>query len=159
MQSRARIGITLLAVALAGGLALGFYPQAVGVDLVVATKGSLQVTVEEEGKTRVRDRYVISAPVTGMARRIDLSVGDVLKAGQVVAIIEPARSSAARTTGTTLRMCARDASSGTTPPYFAWTSCCEATTSDRTRQPSSTTAAAVSSHELSSPSTLISWAR
>jgi HlyD family secretion protein len=94
MQSRARIGITLLAVALAGGLALGFYPQAVGVDLVVATKGSLQVTVEEEGKTRVRDRYVISAPVTGMARRIDLSVGDVLKAGQVVAIIEPARSSA-----------------------------------------------------------------
>ncbi len=94
MQSRARIGITLLAVALAGGLALGFYPRAVGVDIVEATQGPLQVTVEDEGKTRVRDRYVISAPVTGMARRIDLSVGDVLKADQVVAVIEPARSSA-----------------------------------------------------------------
>jgi HlyD family secretion protein len=94
MQLRARIGITLIAVALAGGLALGFYPRAVDVDLVAASKGPLQVTVEEEGKTRVRDRYVISAPVTGMARRIDLNVGDVLKAGQVVTVIEPARSSA-----------------------------------------------------------------
>ena len=94
MQSRARIGITLIAVVLAGGLALGFYPRAVPVDLAAATQGPLQVTVEEEGKTRVRDRYVISAPVTGMARRIDLSVGDSLKAGQVVAVIEPARSSA-----------------------------------------------------------------
>lgn len=94
MQSRARIGITLIAVVLAGGLALGFYPRAVPVNLAAATQGPLQVTVEEEGKTRVRDRYVISAPVTGMARRIDLSVGDSLKAGQVVAVIEPARSSA-----------------------------------------------------------------
>jgi HlyD family secretion protein len=94
MQSRARIGITLLAVALAGGLALGFYPRAVGVDLVAVTKGPLQVTIEEEGKTQVRERYVISAPVTGFARRIDLRVGDPLQAGQIVAIIEPARSNA-----------------------------------------------------------------
>jgi HlyD family secretion protein len=65
----------------------------VAVDLVAATTGPLQVTVEEEGKTRVRDRYVISAPVSGHVRRIDLRVGDVLQAGQVVAIIEPARAS------------------------------------------------------------------
>lgn len=94
MQLRARIGITLLAVAIAGGLALGFMPRAVPVDIVEATKGPLQVTVEEEGKTRVRDRYVISAPVSGQARRITLRVGDAVQAGQTVAVIEPLRSSA-----------------------------------------------------------------
>ncbi|MDP1654076.1 MAG: HlyD family efflux transporter periplasmic adaptor subunit [Rhodocyclaceae bacterium] len=94
MQLRARIGITLLAVAIAGGLALGFFPRAVGVETVAAVKGPLEVTVEEEGKTRVRDRYVISAPVTGHVRRIDLRVGDALSAGQTVAVIEPVRSSA-----------------------------------------------------------------
>lgn len=94
MQSRARIGFTLLAIVLAGGLALGFTPRAVPVDLVAATLGPLQVSVEEEGKTQVRERYVISAPVTGFARRIDLRVGDALEAGQVVAVIEPARASA-----------------------------------------------------------------
>mgnify|MGYP001035282031 FL=1 len=94
MQLRARIGITLLAVAIAGGLALGFMPRAVPVDIVEAAKAPLQVTVEEEGKTRVRDRYVISAPVSGQARRIALRVGDQVQAGQVVALIEPLRSSA-----------------------------------------------------------------
>ena len=94
MQLRARIGITLLAIAIAGGLALGFMPRAVPVELVAAAKGPLQVTVEEEGKTRVRDRYVISAPVSGQARRITLRVGDAVQAGQTVAVIEPLRSSA-----------------------------------------------------------------
>ena len=94
MRMRARIGITLLTLAIAGGLALGFLPRAVPVETVAAARGSLQVTVEEEGKTRVRDRYVISAPVAGHARRIDLRVGDMVKAGQTVAVIDPVRSSA-----------------------------------------------------------------
>ncbi len=94
MFTRARIGFTLLGLAVAGGLVLGFLPRAVPVETVAATRGPLQVTVEEEGKTRVRDRYVISAPVTGHVRRIELSVGDAVKAGQTVAVIEPVRSSA-----------------------------------------------------------------
>lgn len=94
MQLRARIGMTLLAAAVAGGLALGFIPRAVPVETVAAARGPLVVTVEEEGKTRVRDRYVISAPVAGHARRIDLEVGAAVVAGQAVAEIEPVRSSA-----------------------------------------------------------------
>lgn len=94
MQLRARIGITLLALAVAGGLAYGFLPRPVQVDVVAVGKGPLVVTVEEEGKTRVRDRYVISAPMTGFARRIDLEPGDPVKAGQVLAVIEPVRSDA-----------------------------------------------------------------
>ncbi|MDP1654068.1 MAG: HlyD family efflux transporter periplasmic adaptor subunit [Rhodocyclaceae bacterium] len=94
MQLRARIGFTLLAVAIAGGLALGFYPGAVPMETVTVVKGPLAVTVEEEGKTRVRDRYVISAPAAGHVRRIGLRVGDAVKADQTVAVIEPVRSSA-----------------------------------------------------------------
>lgn len=94
MQLRARIGITLLGLALAGGLVYGFLPRAVAVDAAPATKGPLAVTIEEEGKTRVMERYVVSAPMTGYARRIDLRVGDAVKQGQVLAEIEPARSDA-----------------------------------------------------------------
>jgi HlyD family secretion protein len=94
MRLRARIGITLLAVVIAGGLALGFLPRAVEVETATAARGPLAVTIEEEGKTRVRDRYAISAPVHGHVRRIALRVGDAVAAGQAVALIEPARSSA-----------------------------------------------------------------
>jgi HlyD family secretion protein len=92
MQLRARIGITLLAVA--GGLLYGFLPGAVPVETAPVAKGPLVVSIEEEGKTRVRDRYVISAPVAGHARRIELRVGHALAVGQAVAVIEPLRASA-----------------------------------------------------------------
>lgn len=94
MQLRARIGITLLGLAIAGGLVYGFLPRVVAVDAAPAVKGPLAVTIEEEGKTRVMERYVISAPMSGYARRIDLHVGDAVKQGQVLAEIEPARSDA-----------------------------------------------------------------
>src|SRR5262245_43013878 len=60
-------------------------------------------------------------------------------------------SSARRTTGTMARKCSREASSGTTPPYFEWVASCDATTDDRTFFPSSTTAAAVSSQHVLIP--------
>ncbi len=94
MRTRARIGFILLAILIAGGLVLGFLPRAVPVDTVAVARGPLQVTVEEEGRTRVRERYVISAPVAGHVRRIGHKVGDALEAGQTVAVIEPARASA-----------------------------------------------------------------
>src|SRR5262249_8931209 len=67
--------------------------------------------------------------------------------------VTPASEAARRITGTMVAMCWREATSGTTPPYAACTSTCEATTSERTLRPSSTTAAAVSSQEVSIPST------
>lgn len=94
MRVRAAIGITLVGLAIAGALLFGFLPRAVPVELVAVARGPLQVTFEEEGKTRVSDRYAISAPVAGHVRRIDLAVGDAIKAGQTVAVIEPAPSSA-----------------------------------------------------------------
>ena len=81
-----------MAAAVAAGLWLGFMPRAVPVDIAEVTRAPLAVTVEDEGKTRVRDRYLVSAPVAGYARRIDLKAGAAVSAGQVLAVIEPARS-------------------------------------------------------------------
>jgi HlyD family secretion protein len=72
------------------GLVFAFRPQAVAVDESRVTRGSLVVTVEDEGRTRVHDIYVLSAPVTGRMRRIDLHVGDAVTALEtVIAEIEP----------------------------------------------------------------------
>lgn len=49
----------------------------------------MQVTVDGEGKTRVRDRYVVATPVAGHLRRITLRRGDVVSRGQLVAQIDP----------------------------------------------------------------------
>ncbi len=91
-QWRGRIVYLLVTLALIAAIGYGFMPRPVPVELVTARKGDLAVTVEEEGKTRVRERYVVAAPVAGQARRITLKVGDAVAAGQVVAHIEPARS-------------------------------------------------------------------
>jgi len=92
MRLRAKIGILATAVLVAAGLAIGFMPRAVPVDVAEVKRAPLAVTVEEEGKTRVRERYLVSAPVAGYARRIALDAGDAVAAGQVIAEIEPARS-------------------------------------------------------------------
>lgn len=92
MTLRAR-RITLwgaLALALVGGLAWAFRPQPVSVDWVVAERGPMTVTVDEEGETRVRDVFLLSAPVTGRARRIDVEVGSPVVQGEtVITEIEP----------------------------------------------------------------------
>jgi HlyD family secretion protein len=69
----------------------GFMPKPVPVDLAKASRGSMSVTIEEEGKTRVKDRFIISAPVSGYMRRVKLDVGDPVKKGQTVAELEPLR--------------------------------------------------------------------
>jgi HlyD family secretion protein len=80
----------VLGATLVAGLVYAFRPQPVPVDLVTVVSGPLVVTVDEEGETRVRDIFEMSAPVAGRALRIDAEVGDVVVAEQtVVAEIEP----------------------------------------------------------------------
>ena len=79
-----------LALVLALALAWLFRPAAVPVDLITIDRGPLTVSVSDEGETRVRDMYVVSAPVPGRMRRIELEVGDAVVADQtLVARIEP----------------------------------------------------------------------
>ncbi len=92
-QTRRRVLVVTVGVLVALALAYGFMPQPVSVDAVAARRGPLRVTVEEEGRTRVMDRFVVSAPVAGYLKRIELEVGDTVRKGQVVAMLEPLRSS------------------------------------------------------------------
>lgn len=89
--TRRRIFVAVVLAAVAAAVVYGFVPGPVAVDAEKVSRGPMRVTIDEEGKTRVRDRFVISAPVAGFMRRIDLDVGDRLSKGQVVAELEPLR--------------------------------------------------------------------
>jgi HlyD family secretion protein len=77
-----RIAIVVLVVAAIGYWA--FKPAPVAADFGAVERGGLDVTVDEEGRTRVRDRYVVSAPVPGRMQRIELEPGDRVVAGKTV---------------------------------------------------------------------------
>ena len=67
-----------------------FLPKPVAVDLGEVIRSSMQVTVDEDGITRVRERYVVSSPLSGRLRRIELEAGDPVRAGKtLLAVIEP----------------------------------------------------------------------
>ena len=57
--------------------------------MAAATVGTLRATVNEEGKTRIKNRYVVSAPVAGQLRRIPFKAGAEIRAGDIVAVIDP----------------------------------------------------------------------
>lgn len=81
-----------LPIVVVGGLALAwlFRPQPVPVDVAEITTGPIQVTVSDEGETRVKDVFVVSAPLSGLMRRIDLKAGDPVTAQKtIVARIAP----------------------------------------------------------------------
>lgn len=87
---RRLIRIALVVIVLAAVLIWAFRPAPVSADFAVVERGSLQVTVDEEGRTRVRDRYVVSAPLPGRMARIELEPGDRVIAGKtVVARLQP----------------------------------------------------------------------
>lgn len=75
-------------------LALGLRPRPVVVETATVTVGPLRATVSEEGKTRIRQRFIVSAPVSGQLRRIPFKPGAEITANEtVVAVIDPASSS------------------------------------------------------------------
>lgn len=83
-------GLLLLpAIAVIAILVWALTPNAIQVQIAEVTRGTFQQVVEEEGKTRVRDRYVISSPVAGKILRIALKPGNVIQQDAIVATIEP----------------------------------------------------------------------
>ena len=70
----------------------GFFPKAVDVDLADVTRGPLQVTIEEEGRTRLKERFVITAPTAGYLERVKAKVGDPVEKGQGIIVLDPLRS-------------------------------------------------------------------
>jgi HlyD family secretion protein len=80
------------AVALALGVVRAFTPAPLAVEVAAVTRGPLRVTVDEDGRTRVTDRFVVSAPLAGTLGRIELQPGDPVRRGDAVARIVPLAS-------------------------------------------------------------------
>jgi HlyD family secretion protein len=80
-----------IVLALAATVALLLWPRPAAVDLASVTQGPISETVADQGFARVREAYVVSAPVGGRLERVELHVGDRIEAGRtVVGLIRPA---------------------------------------------------------------------
>jgi HlyD family secretion protein len=87
------LGRSMTAVVALAALAVvvwSFLPQPIAVETAQVTKGDFVATVDEDGKTRIRERYVVAAPLAGTLTRVRHKAGDSVKADEVVATIIPA---------------------------------------------------------------------
>jgi HlyD family secretion protein len=83
--------VIVFAVVVLGGLLVWSLTREtpVAVETAVAERAALTVTVDEDGRTRAIDRFVVTSPVAGRVRRIDLRAGATVEANAIVARIEP----------------------------------------------------------------------
>ena len=80
----------VLVAVVVGGIVMSLRPKPLEVETHVVTTGPLTVSVLEEGKTRIRHRYVISPPIPGLLERIPLRAGAKIEAGKtVLATVQP----------------------------------------------------------------------
>ncbi|MDH3915959.1 MAG: HlyD family efflux transporter periplasmic adaptor subunit [Chromatiales bacterium] len=92
MTGKRTLVLLTMAAAIVAAVVAAFMPRPIAVDVVEVRRDVLTVTVEEEGKTRVIDRFAVSAPVAGFARRVELDVGDIVAKGDRLMSLEPLRS-------------------------------------------------------------------
>jgi len=89
--TRLSLWLLIAGVGLLALLGWSLRPRAARVDIATVVRGPLTLEVVEEGRTRIRQRYVISAPLAGRLLRVTLRPGDAVEAGQtVIATLEPA---------------------------------------------------------------------
>lgn len=90
--SRRTLWIAGAAAAAAALLAWAFAPRPPQVEVAKARVGHFETTIDEDGRTRVRDKFVVAAPLAGQLLRIGLREGDAVEAGAVVATLVPVPS-------------------------------------------------------------------
>lgn len=81
------LGVLLIALVIGGYL--WWHPAAIEVELATAKLGPLRVSVQEDGKTRIREKYTVSTPVAGRVSRIELNPGDYCTEQTLLAVILP----------------------------------------------------------------------
>jgi HlyD family secretion protein len=89
MRTRNQIALGIAAAALTALAVWALRAPPVSVELAEVKKGVFEQTVTDDGKTRVRERYTVSAPLAGSVERIRLKAGDPVERGQVVALLVP----------------------------------------------------------------------
>jgi HlyD family secretion protein len=89
MKTRNKILLAVALLVLAALVAWALQPQPIAVETALVARGPFEQTIVDDGKTRVRDRYVIAAPLAGRAERIRLEPGDAVRQGETVALLTP----------------------------------------------------------------------
>ncbi|WP_372527459.1 efflux RND transporter periplasmic adaptor subunit [Piscinibacter sp.] len=89
MTRKLWISAGLGSAALVAVFVWAFRPQPVPVETAAVRKGLFEQTVDEDGKTRVRERYVVSSPVAGRLARVRVKAGDPVSAGTAIAELSP----------------------------------------------------------------------
>ncbi len=85
MKRKSRSWITMVAaIAVLAAMAWAFWPRPLIVDMGEVKPGHMIMTVSEEGRTRVRDAYIVSTPIAGRLLRIEVEPGDQVEAGKSV---------------------------------------------------------------------------
>ncbi|KPP88341.1 MAG: type 1 secretion system HlyD family membrane fusion component [Rhodobacteraceae bacterium HLUCCA08] len=85
VHRRTRLWLALITLALvAGAITLALWPRPMMVDFAAVTEGPMEVTIDEEGRTRVGEAYVVSAPVSGTLLRVSVQPGDPVRGGETV---------------------------------------------------------------------------
>jgi HlyD family secretion protein len=79
----------IVVVAVIAAIAYSVRPKPQRVDVATVTQGTLSITLDDDGRTRVRNRYVVSAPISGRVLRMGLSPGDEIREGQALATLVP----------------------------------------------------------------------
>lgn len=90
--NRNTFGWAAIVAAALAALAWAFWPRAIEVETAAARQGRFEQAIEEDGRTRLKDRYTVSAPVAARLERIALREGDRVGAGDVVAVLRPVMS-------------------------------------------------------------------
>ncbi|MBZ2167730.1 efflux RND transporter periplasmic adaptor subunit [Marinobacter sp. F4216] len=93
MTDQRAVGKWIFWLAFAGLVAAALFwairPEPVWVDLAEVERGRFEVSITEEGKTRVKDRYLVSSPVAGYLHRVNFDIGDPVKPGQLLTEVDP----------------------------------------------------------------------
>ncbi|MFO0577784.1 MAG: HlyD family efflux transporter periplasmic adaptor subunit [Polyangia bacterium] len=84
-----RVLYSLLGLGVVAAIVVAWLPKPVSVEVATVVRGPMRVTVDEDGQARIKDRYVVSAPLAGSLARIELDPGDGVALGQVLARIAP----------------------------------------------------------------------
>lgn len=95
IKNSSRFTRPLYALLLAVAVGLGawtLWPRPLPVEVLPVSRGPLTISFTEEGRTRLRERYLVSAPLAGTVERIELEPGDSVTAGATVAHLRPSAS-------------------------------------------------------------------
>ena len=89
MRTRNKIALGIGLVALAALVVWALRSPPISVEIAAVERGVFEQSISDDGKTRVRERYTVFAPLAGRLERIQLKAGDPVEQGQVVALLTP----------------------------------------------------------------------